>query len=376
MTPTDIVFWSAFGFVAYTYAGYPLVLWALSRCVRAPADPPAPAGWPEVTVVIAVHNEARRVRAKIANLRALDYPSGRMKILIVSDGSTDATVALLAAEPGVRMLRYAARRGKPYALNLALATVDTPVVVFADVRQQIAPDALRRLVARLMRPGVGAVSGELVHRDPRTGAAAQIGLYWRYEKWIRRNESRLASTVGVTGALYAMRRDDYTPLPSDTVLDDLMQPMFLVRRGQRVVFESRALVYDELESDLAGERRRKLRTLAGNFQAFVRHPWLFSPRANPIFLQFVSHKVFRLFVPYALAAMFAASALSDRGWLQAAALAQLLFYAVSIAAMKLPALQHSRAASFGAVFVDLNWTAVLALRNYLTGRVDARWEKS
>ncbi|MGE5097695.1 MAG: glycosyltransferase family 2 protein [Betaproteobacteria bacterium] len=371
----EATFWAALAFIAYAYAGYPLAVWALGR--RRPETPaPEPAQWPGVTVVMAAHNEEGRMAAKLRNLRALDYEPSLLHVIVVSDGSTDGTAAAVAREPGVELVEIAERRGKPHALNMALARATSEVILFTDLRQDLEPTALRALVRRLLQPGVGAVSGELVHRQPGTRTAATIGLYWRYEKWIRRAESRLASTVGVTGALYAMRRADYSPLPEDTILDDFIVPMRLARRGARVLFEPRAIAYDELQRDMAGERKRKVRTLTGNFQAFAREPWLFSPARNPIFIQFLSHKVFRLFVPYAMAVLLAASIVSSGPVYAAAGAAQAAFYGMAAAGAMLPTLRRLRAVSFALVFLELNWAAVLALRNFITGGIDARWEKT
>lgn len=377
MGPAELAFWGAALFVAYTYVGYPLGVWALSRFrSQTQVDPGAPVDWPELTVVVAVHNERGRIARKIENLRAVDYPAGKMQILFVSDGSTDGTPSEIERFHGVGLLAYEQRKGKPYALNRALEQVNTPIVVFTDVRQELGPDAIRRLVARLWDPQVGAVSGELVHRDPRTHAAAHIGLYWRYEKWIRKSESRLASTVGATGALYAIRRRDWEPLPEDALLDDFEVPMRIVRRGHRVLFEAGAHVYDELQQDTVGERKRKVRTLTGNFQAFARLPWLFVPWHNPLWIQFLSHKVFRLVVPYALIVAAVASAVGDGPWMRGAAAAQALFYIASAGGLLVPALRRQRLISFAVVFVELNWAAVVALRNFLLQRVDPRWEKT
>ena len=377
MAQVELAFWGAALFVAYTYVGYPAAVWALSRFRReAQVDLSTIDDWPELTIVVAVHNERDRVARKIENLRAVRYPSGKMRILFVSDGSTDGTANEIARFSDVRLHAYDQRRGKPYALNRALERVDTPIVVFTDVRQELEPDAIYRLVARLRDPSVGAVSGELVHRDPTTHAAAHIGLYWRYEKWIRKSESRLASTVGVTGALYAIRRCDWRPLAENALLDDFEVPMQIVRRGHRVLFESGAHVYDELQQDTPGERKRKVRTLTGNFQVFARMPWLFLPWRNPLWIQFVSHKVFRLAVPYALLVAAAASMLGEGPWMRGAAAAQVLFYAASAGGLLIPRLRRQRLVSFAVVFVELNWAAVLAFRNFLLQRIDPRWEKT
>jgi cellulose synthase/poly-beta-1,6-N-acetylglucosamine synthase-like glycosyltransferase len=232
---------------------------------------------------------------------------------------------------------------------------DRPVLVFADARQRFAPDAIRRLVAHFQDPAVGAVSGELIIEgadlkvgpyrngpaDNSVGAGLQtgpstvadgVGLYWAYEKWLRRREAIVGSTLGVTGAIYAMRRLLWRPLPPDTLLDDVLGPMRVVLRGYRVVFEGGARAYDCPAADASAEFRRKVRTLAGNFQLLAQEPRLLLPVVNPVWLQFMSHKIGRLFVPYALVGAFAASAaLAPASWLYTAALAaQAGFYGLAI----------------------------------------------
>ncbi|WP_290871834.1 glycosyltransferase family 2 protein [Aquabacterium sp.] len=377
MLLADATFFCATFFITYAYALYPLGIWVLARWKRQPPPPPLALDLcPEVTVVIAVHNEAGRIAAKVANLRALDYPQDRLHILFVSDGSTDDTADRIREIAGVTVIDYAQRQGKAHALNTAMTQVDTEVVLFCDVRQMADPMALRHILGRLMRPGVGAVSGELVHRDPANATSAQIGLYWRYEKWIRKSESEVASVVGATGAFYAIRRKHFVPLAPDTLLDDFEIPMQIVRQGLRVQFEGRAVVYDELQKDLAGERKRKVRTLGGNFQSFARHPWLFSPSSNPICLQFVSHKVCRLAVPYAMILALFSSLLSHTALVQTAAAAQLVFYAAALGGRLIPALARNRLISFAGVFLELNWVAMLAGIQYWRGRLDTRWEKT
>jgi cellulose synthase/poly-beta-1,6-N-acetylglucosamine synthase-like glycosyltransferase len=374
-----LAFWVACGFVVYTYLGYPIGIWCISRLrPEVSTDPATRLDWPAVTIVIAVHNEQQHIVRKIENLRALDYPKDILHFVFVSDGSNDATNELILREPNIRLLSYPQRRGKPHALNCALEVVHTPIVVFADVRQLIDANALRYLVARLLHPGTGAVSGELVHLETASNTARHIGLYWRYEKWIRKAESRLGSTLGATGALYAMSRADFVPLPVDTLLDDFEIPMRVVRKKQRIAFESRALIFDELQQDTAGERKRKVRTLTGNFQSCVRNPWLFSP-ANPLLVQFLSHKVFRLLMPYALTVLLlsaaACAATGSGSFYTGAALAQGTFYVMAIGGMLEQRLRDNRLVSFAMVFVELNWTAVLALKNFATEHVDPRWQK-
>lgn len=373
----DLAFLASAGFIVYTYAGYPVLMSVLAKRRPEPACPLlSDEACPAVTAVIAVHNEAHRVTAKVANLRASDYPQHKLRIVFVSDGSSDATVETLNRLPDAEVMSYSPQRGKSHAINTAMRDVQTPVVLLCDARQEADPQALRSVVSKLMQDGVGAVSGELVHRDPATHTATQIGAYWRYEKWIRRSESLVSSVVGATGAFYVIRRDGFVPLAPDTLLDDFEIPMQMVRQGWQVKFDPQALVYDELQKDMQGERKRKLRTLSGNFQSFSRHPWLFRPSQNPVWVQFLSHKVFRLVAPYAMIVALLASSLSDSPWVQVAAVLQWAFYGAAAATRAFPTLARFKLCSLAHVFVDMNLAALEAGLRYAFGRSFATWEKT
>lgn len=370
-------FWAATAVIVYTYLGYPLLVSVLAR-LRAPvrAMPLNRDELPSVTILIAAHNEAGRLAAKLRNLLTLDYPQDRLRVVVVSDGSTDETEQEAAAQPGVDVIGYEKRRGKAFALNTAMTAVHSEVVVFCDVRQELAPDAVRRIVASLWRPGVGVVSGELIHRAGKTVTGQNIGLYWRYEKWLRTCESRLYSTVGATGALYAIRREDWEPLREGTILDDFEIPMRIVRKGKRALLDAGALVWDTLHEDPRLERRRKIRTLSGNFQSFLANGWLFSPWTNPVWFQFVSHKVLRLLVPYALAICLVASLFGDGPLMRLALATQILFYVMALAGAIWQPARRNRAVSFAYVFSEMNLAAVLALLRFARGSLDGRWEKT
>jgi cellulose synthase/poly-beta-1,6-N-acetylglucosamine synthase-like glycosyltransferase len=294
------LFWVSLALVAYVYLGYPLLLAAWSRLRPRPVE--RGAGLPTVSLVLAARNERERLGAKLENLFALDYPRELVQIVVSLDGSTDGSESIAAryADRRVVVLRSERHCGKAAALNRGVAAATGEIVVFCDARQRLEPGAVRALVADLADPTVGAVSGELVLLDADGREAADgVGLYWRYEKAVRAMESRIHSTVGATGALYAIRRELYRPLPEDVLLDDVMVPMRIVLDGKRTVFEPAARAFDR-EAPPELEFARKVRTLAGNFQLLALAPELLSPRRTPVFVQFVSHKLGRLVVPHLL----------------------------------------------------------------------------
>ena len=370
------VFWFAVAFCFYTYVLYPLVIYGLSRRRTAPlVDAASIADWPSVSIVIAAHNEAANLDRKLANLAQLDYP-GHTQIVVVSDGSTDHTVSSLQGRDDVLLVDCPVARGKPSALNAGIPHATGEIIVFMDARQSIKPGSLQSLVKYFRLPDVGAVSGELVMTDGDNPDSANIGLYWRYEKFIRACESQYYSTAGATGALYAIRKADFRPHRPETLLDDFETPIATLRDGKRTLFEPQAVAYDRASEKVADEFRRKSRTLAGNYQSFVWNPWLFNPLKNPIWWQFLSHKVFRLLVPYAMLVALVSSALSDNLLIRLCFFAQLIFYAAGIAASLSERIADNKIANFIKVFLQMNYAAVHGLVRYMTGKSSVRWKSA
>jgi len=369
-----VLFWISALIVAYVYVGYPclLAVWARIADRRPRRVPFEDGGWPSVAIIIAARNEAARLPSRIANLLEQDYPGPR-EIIVVSDGSTDGPGAALAPfGDAVRLIEVPAG-GKPLALNAGVAASTGEVLVFADARQRFAPGTLRELVLNLSDPTVGGATGELV-LDCEQGAAGDtsvgegIGLYWKYEKALRRNESRVWSTLGATGAIYALRRTCWAPLPAGTLLDDVLAPMRAVLDGGRIVFEERAIAYDRASVDATAESRRKTRTLAGNYQILAQEPRLLIPFVNPVWLQYVSHKVGRLIVPWALVGLFASSlSLAPGHAMYALALAlQGAFYGLALSGAIFQGRQRFARVAF--TFVMMNFAALTGLAALRRGR--------
>jgi biofilm PGA synthesis N-glycosyltransferase PgaC len=363
------IFWSSVAVLAYTYAGYPAWLWLRSRLRRRPVA--VAETTPTISVVMVVRNEAAVLETKLRNILSLDYPASLLDVVVISDGSTDSTndILRLAESCRVRIVLNRESRGKAACLNDAVAVARGEVVVFTDARQQIEAGAVRLLAAHFADANVGCASGELMLGDPASGEVMRgMGLYWRIEKTIREMESASGSVVGATGALYAVRRELLVPVPAGTILDDVYIPMNVVRQGYRVIFVPEAHAWDVADQGNEREFARKVRTLTGNYQLVQLAPWLLGS-SNPLRFEFVSHKLMRLFAPFALAAaFFAAMALPDPLY-RAALGIQVGFYALSVIAMtKLIKGPLARVADAAYTFVVLNSAAAVAFVKFLTGR--------
>jgi cellulose synthase/poly-beta-1,6-N-acetylglucosamine synthase-like glycosyltransferase len=322
-------------FLLYAVAGYPLILALMVRFRPAPQVRKRFEPWP-VTLLLPVHNGEKFLRRKLESIVALDYPRQMLEVLVISDGSSDSTedIAREFAPRGVALLPVP-RGGKPAALNAGMARASGEILFFTDVRQPLEPACLRNLVAGFADPAVGAVCGDVVLCDAVTGQPAPMGLYWRYEVWMRRQLSRAGSMLVVAGALYAMRRALAQPLPADTLIDDAFQPSRLILRGFRVVLEESARSYDSPTS-LDTEFRRKLRTLAGLIQLVRRMPALVTP-SNPMLFHFFSYKLSRLLMPYALLLLAAATVWLPAPWALAAGAAQAACYTLALLDLAVPA---------------------------------------
>jgi biofilm PGA synthesis N-glycosyltransferase PgaC len=334
VNPYQALFFASVAFALYTAAGYPMLLamWARlrSRPVQRKFTPQT------VTILLPVRNGERWLRAKLESLFALEYPRELIEILVISDGSTDNTEEIAAeyASAGKIELLSIARGGKAVALNAGIERARGDILFFTDVRQALAPNSLRNLVACFADPTVGAASGELVIRDGETLEELSVGLYWKYEKWLRKRESRIDSVMGATGCIYAMRRALAVALPAGTLVDDMFLPLAAFFRGYRVILDDTALAFD-YPTALDAEFRRKVRTQAGVYQIMGLYPELLTPR-NRMWFAFVSHKLARLLLPFALLVAAATTPALEEPWRAWAIAAQALFYGLAIADWWMP----------------------------------------
>jgi len=378
------VFWFSAALVGYSYLGYPVWLWLR---VRWSPRPVRRGSWlPSVTAVMVLCNEEAVIEEKLENLQSLDYPADKFDIVVVSDGSSDRTTAILdeyalgsrrggevraEVRTNVRAVIKPSSQGKAAGLNDAIQLATGELLFFTDARQHIESGALRKLVENFSDPEVGAASGELMLGDPSSGETGKgMGVYWRVEKKIRELESQSGSVPGATGAIYCARRELFgaAPLPEGTILDDVLLPMQVVRRGYRVIFDARARAWDSPDLGDGREFYRKVRTLSGNYQLLQLAPWLLTSE-NAIRFEFISHKLSRLAVPFALLALLIASIFLPQPFYRMALGLQLAFYALSISAlvgMRIGPL--SRIAEPARTFLVLNSAAMVAFVNFATGR--------
>jgi biofilm PGA synthesis N-glycosyltransferase PgaC len=379
-TSTDsFIFWIALLLLAYIHVGYPAAAWVRAS-LRPLAHRQLPVE-PTVTVIVVAYNEASRIASRLDNLLALDYPKDKLQIILASDGSTDETPdrARRYEESGVVVCDFHNRRGKAAVLNDVVPSARGEIVVLADARQQYDRRAIRALVANFADLSVGAVSGELVMRPDSARASVGKGasFYWRYEKFIRRNESRAGSTVGATGAIYAIRRALFEPIPEDTVLDDVLIPLKIVRAGYRVLFEPEALAYDAAPATARQEFVRKVRTIAGTFQLLAREPWVFDPFRNAVWFETISHKALRLTMPFLQALVLIANArLAGVPAYRVLLAGQILFYFAAFVGYA------SRDARRPIIPVTVPYTicllscaTIVGFAHFITRRQKATWER-
>jgi cellulose synthase/poly-beta-1,6-N-acetylglucosamine synthase-like glycosyltransferase len=372
------IVWLGLIIVLYAYVLYPIAVWGLARLRRQiPRASAATEAAPAFSVVLAVHDEGSRITSRLDEIVALIATTrGPAEVIVVANGCRDDTAALARAHPSplVRVIELTENAGKAHALTCGYEAAKGELLVFADARQRWAADSLQRLLENFASSEVGAVSGELVI-EAASGVLAGVGLYWRYEKWLRRNEGRLHSTVGVSGSICAVRRELFQPIPRGVLLDDLYWPLRVVMRGRRVLYDERALAYDRLPDRPAHEFRRKIRTLSGNFQLVSLLPQALLPWRNPIWLQFISHKLLRLIIPWILLAVFFASGLLHAPLYRTVFLAQLLFYCLAVSALAGGPASRWRLGTVAASFVVVNAAAWLAFWVWICGRSDVAWKK-
>jgi len=406
-----IIFFISLILIVYTYFIYPILIYLLSQLYKKPVR--GKYIYPALSIIISAYNEERNIENKLKSLLEIDYPRERFEILIGSDGSIDKTdeivkrftaekkgqspladkpIAMAGTVPvfpaekkRIKFFRQETRQGKPNMLNLLAKEAKGEILVFTDARQRLDRDALKELVKHFSDEKVGSVSSALFYENEngnnKTGVG--IGMYWKYEKFIRKSESRMGSMLGATGALYAIRKELFPQLPNDLLLDDVYIPMKIVERGYRAIFDKKAKVYDKVFANPKEEFLRRVRTLAGNYQLFFYLGSLFNPLKGKISWQFFSHKFLRLMVPFLLIALLVSNVMVIKigtvpfgdspyfYWIFL--LLQIIFYVFALLGVLLK--NKNKAFDIPRMFCLMNSAAVVGLYRLLTRRQDVLWYK-
>lgn len=374
---TITLFWLCLTIVVYTYVGYGIVLYLLVLIKRlaTKAKPLADITddcLPEVTLMVCAYNEEDIIAEKMDNTHRLDYPSDRLHLVWVTDGSNDNTNSLLAAYPDVKVIYSPERRGKAAAIKHGIKEIDTEIVMMTDANTMLNPGAVREIARLMQDPRVGCVSGEkkVMARSDSDEAAQGEGLYWKYESTLKRLDSELYSAMGAAGELCVIRRQLMTDIPDDTLLDDFIISMEIVKKGYKIAYTSNAYAMEYGSADLHEESKRKRRIAAGGLQSCWRLRSLMNPLRHPVVaFQFVSHRVLRWTITpvclFALVPLNTLLVLSGEGIVYTIIwILQILFYASAAAGVRI---------SKYFVFMNLNVFRGMA---YLFNNSTGMWEKA
>lgn len=377
------VFWLCIAGVLYAYVAYPLILFACSRLLARPATHVATdenKALPSVTLLIAAHNEESVIEDRIRNALLLDYPREKLDILIASDGSTDRTAAIVRhySTQGVRLVDHLNRRGKASVLNSAMKELTSEIVLFSDANTFTDTAAIRSLVRWFANPRIGAACGRLILVDPLSGKNVD-GMYWKYETFLKRCESRLGALLGSNGAIYAIRRDLYRPIPEQTIVDDFVIPLLIkLRSGHDIIYDPDATAHEESAPDISSEFRRRARIGAGGWQAIGILWRLLNPTRGWIAFTFLSHKLLRWLCPFfLLLALPLNIALLGKPLYQVMFALQLILYLTALIGASIPAtLPLSRFFRLSYMFVAMNAALFVGFLRWITGAQGGTWNRT
>ena len=372
-----IVFWAAAFLLFYVYAGYPLLLAVIAIFFR--RRRPGPGYCPRISVLIAAYNEEAAIERKIRQTLELEYPADKIEILVLSDCSTDRTDEIVKALPDsrVRLLRMAERRGKTHAQNEGIKQARGEVIIFSDATAVYHRKALLYLACNYQNAKVGAVSGRYQYFDPQGNSPTGLGsvAFWNYENMIKKFQSRIKTITGCCGCIYSVRKAAYTELAPD-VISDLVQPLEAIKKGYTVVFEDRALAYEETTQSTAEEFSMRVRVVTRAMRGLLSagdllKPWKFFWPA----FQLWSHKVLRWMVPLFLLVLLAANLfLLDSPLYRITLALQLAFYAAAIVNMLAPLHRKWKPLGIPLFFCTLNAAALVSMVEICRGRKYVTWQ--
>lgn len=387
MNLLEWIFWIALAIVFYAFVGYGIVLYVMvliKRLIKKNIPQSKILFEPDITLVIPCFNEADILIEKINNCTQLDYPTAKLTLVFITDGSSDNSIKVLQQYPFIKILHENRRAGKTAAENRAMLFVNTPFVIFSDANTMLNKEAVRNIVKHFANDMVGCVSGEkrIITDTSDSASAAGEGIYWRYESLLKKLDSELYSAIGAAGELVAFRTSLYKDLPEDTLLDDFMQSMQMAAAGFKIVYEPEAYAVETASANVAEELKRKVRICAGGWQSISRLSSTLSCSRTPLlYFQYISHRVLRWTVtPFLLLTIFIINIFlltNGNSFYQVLGIGQILFYAASIIGYVL----ENRRLRFKPLFVPyyfcvMNYAVVAGLKRYLSGNQKATWDKA
>ncbi len=372
----ESIFFISFSLIAYSYFIYPLLLFIGCSLKKKTGDYPYQHVCPSLSVIIAAYNEESVIQEKIVNSLGLDYPSDKVEIFIGSDGSTDKTDELCKQYSTVKFVRIEPRQGKPNILNKLIPLADGEIIVLSDANTMIESAALKNLVRHFSDPAVGGICGKLILVQNNSNAPeACEGIYWTYESKIKEMESALYSTIASNGGIYAIRKNLYTEIPKDTIIDDLFISLNILEQHKRIVFEKNARAYEQASKNFYDEFWRKVRIGAGNFQTFFRKHTFLKNVSFFVSFAYLSHKIIRWFIPLLLIAIYV-SCIKLNNTLFFNYIFWILNICILFTFVGIFFRTKNRIINFISYFFSLNFALMLGYLKYICGLQKITWRKA
>ena len=380
----ESLFWTALFLIGFSYIGYPLVIWMLARNKSTQQnskeqEPIDTSSLPRVSIIIAAYREEAVILERLNNLARLDYPSSKLEILIGCDGNEDLTGELVNAygNDQIRLIQFEQRRGKASVLNDCVPQASGEILVFSDANTNMDPQCLKQMVRHFQEESTGCICGQLVLEDSETGKNVD-GLYWKYENFLKHCETRLGAVLGVNGALYALKKSLYQPIPADTIIDDFLIGMRVHLAEQRLIYDETAFAVEESATSVQAEFKRRIRIGTGAFQSLKHLKGLLHPRYGTIAFAFWSHKLLRWFCPVFMGLAFLCNLfLLNQPLYQATLSLQILFYASAFIGMKLDGSSRLlKLCRVPGMFVQMNLALGIGLFRFLFTRQSGIWERT
>jgi cellulose synthase/poly-beta-1,6-N-acetylglucosamine synthase-like glycosyltransferase len=370
------------GLVVFAYIGYPILIWCFARLFGRNEVSPVIGEdqLPSVSLLIAAHNEEKDVEQRILNGLALDYPKGKLEIVIASDGSTDRTNEIVRryADRGVRLLDFPQRRGKSSVLNDAFDQLSHPLVALSDANTSFDRDSIKRLASWFADESIGVVCGRLILSDPATGKNVD-SVYWKYETFLKICESKLGALLGSNGGIYMMRKSLFKKIAPNTIVDDFVIPLSARQEtGCRIIYDRSAVAYEETPASITSEFRRRSRIGAGGFQSIGQLWGLLHPKHGWVSFTFLSHKILRWMCPFFLiGALLMTLPLIHHPVFMALLLVQVVFYGSSLLAGYLPTEpRFLRYFKLGTMFTMMNAGLLVGFFRWLLWEQNGTWSRT